>query len=276
MPTPDVSLFATTDPFEAKRASGDDQPAGEDAPTHVVQQPPSRRNAKKLSLTSLDARPTLRPATSAMSMRSIAPNTVPMSLPPSPHLPHRKLSIQPAPLITVHEPPQSGNDFQRDVVPSRRRSSVMSLPPPTTYAKPARTKYNTGRRAIEDDMESDAYAHGPLEILPGVWLGAEDNASDWPDLAQRKIGAVLNVAKEVMLPFENEDSVLHPWAQQKLADEASCGRQYPPNPQSGRPEITYLHLPWSHGQNDLVKVGFVQAMSFIDRCRDSEIGVLIQ
>ncbi|KAF8317343.1 phosphatases II, partial [Clavulina sp. PMI_390] len=157
-----------------------------------------------------------------------------------------------------------------------RRSSVMSLPPFSTQAKPARTKYTTGRRAIEDDAETDAYADGPVEILPGVWLGAEDNATDWSALAERSIGAVLNVAKEVILSFEEEPNSPQHWSDDaSIKDDISRGRHYAANDDTGRPDLLYLHLPWSHGQNDLVNVGFLQAMSFIDRCIASKIGVLI-
>lgn len=270
MPTPDNTMFANTDPFGGQRLTLDDRPAPiAEEPTTLIL--PTRKNPKKLSLTSLDVRPTLRPVTSNTSMKSVAPNTVPMSLPPSPQHTHRKLSVQPAPSITVHGPPHS----DRNPLPSRRRSSVMSLPPPTTYAKPIRTKYTTGRRAIEDDVESDAYASGPVEILSGVWLGNEDNATNWPALAERSIGAILNVAKEVVLPFTNDTNTPKVW-QDTVDDEVSRGRCYTANEQAGRPEITYLHLQWSHGQNDLVNIGFVQAMSFIDRCVASNIGVLIQ
>lgn len=141
--------------------------------------------------------------------------------------------------------------------------------------KAPRTKYTTGRRAIEDDNDGDPYANGPVEILPGVWLGAEDNASDWPTLEDRSIGAVLNVAKEVMLPFEDEANIAKAWDGEPTED-VSCGRLYPANDSTGRPDLLYLHLQWSHGQNDLVQKGFVHGMAFIDKCLAKNIGVLIQ
>ena len=269
---PDNSIFATTDPFGTQRQS---PPA--DRPSPIAEEPssfiiPSRKNHKKLSLTSPDARPKLRAVTSNMSMQSVAPNTVPMSLPPSPHHPHRKLSIQP-PQGTVIRPP---GHVDHEALPSRRRSSVMSLPPPTTYTVAPRNKYTTGHRAIEDEGDGDAYADGPVEILPGVWLGSEDNANNWPILAERSIGAVLNVAKEVVLPFEEEPHSSKVWQGDEGDDDVSRGKLYPANEQTGRPKIVYLHLPWSHGQHDLVNTGFGQAMAFIDRCRTSKLGVLIQ
>jgi hypothetical protein len=269
--TPDNSIFTTTDPFGNQQRS---PPA--DRPSPIAEEPPSLtvpflKNHKKLSLTSLDARPQLRTVTSNMSMQSVAPNTIAMSLPPSPHHPHRKLSIQPPQTETVRDPGQP----DREALPSRRRSSVMSLPPPTTYTAAPRNKYTAGRRAIEDEGDGDAYADGPVEILSGVWLGAEDNANNWSILAERSIGAVLNVAKEVVLSFEEEPNLPKIW-QDDGGDDLSRGKLYPANEQTGRPKLVYLHLPWSHGQSDLVNTGFIQAMAFIDRCRASKLGVLIQ
>jgi len=266
---PDNTIFTTTDPFGTQRQS-----PPPDRPSPIAEEPsslmvPSRKNHKKLSLTSLDAGPQLRTVPSNMSMQSVAPNTVPMSLPPSPHHPHRKLSMQAPRGSATHDPGQP----ERESLPTRRRSSVMSLPPSAIYPAAPRSKYTTGRRAIEDEGDGDAYANGPVEILPGVWLGAEDNANNWPVLAERSISAVLNVAKEVILSFEEEPNDPKLW---QGDSDMSRGRLYPANERTGRPELVYLHLPWSHGQNDLVNTGFVQAMAFIDRCRASNLGVLIQ
>jgi tyrosine-protein phosphatase len=82
--------------------------------------------------------------------------------------------------------------------------------------------------------------------LPHIWLGAEENARDTSGLKERGIGYVLNVAKEVVLADEEIDGVV------------------------------YLHLPWSHGQTDLVKRGFTDAMKFVDEALARNTGVLIQ
>lgn len=140
---------------------------------------------------------------------------------------------------------------------------------------PPRTKYQTGRREIEDEADSDPYADGPIEILPGVYLGAEDNATDSNHLRDRSIGAVLNVAKEVVLSFESEPSetVL---PERGSDDDAPSERLYPANDTTGRPDLHYLHLQWSHGQNDLVEKGFIHGLAFIDRCLAANRNVLIQ
>ena len=38
----------------------------------------------------------------------------------------------------------------------------------------------------------------------------------------------------------------------------------------------YLKLPWSHGQPELVKDGFVTAMAFVDAAQGRGDGVLVQ
>ena len=94
----------------------------------------------------------------------------------------------------------------------------------------------------DEDTPALPYAAGPVQILPHIWLGSEDNARDWPALRDRGIAAVLNVAKEV---------------------------SYPPPPH-------YLKLNWSHGQRDLVSDGFPTAMAFVDAALQRSHGVLIQ
>src|SRR5712671_1790552 len=57
-------------------------------------------------------------------------------------------------------------------------------------------------RRDEDGSPTVPYPDGPIEILPKIWLGAEDNVRDWRGLVTRRIGSVLNVAREVTSPFE--------------------------------------------------------------------------
>ncbi|UZJ56168.1 hypothetical protein CBS101457_005488 [Exobasidium rhododendri] len=48
------------------------------------------------------------------------------------------------------------------------------------------------------------YASGPVEVLPGLFLGDEFNARDDLCLARLGITTILNVAKETTLPFQSE------------------------------------------------------------------------
>lgn len=159
--------------------------------------------------------------------------------------------------------------------PAPRRPSIASLP----GASAATLLY-------KDESESNGappYLDGPIEILPGVWLGSEDNARDWPGLVTRRIKAILNVAKEVASPFEGGSAA--PEGQlrnfvstpdlQKPPSRAT-GTYWHAHAPSGRPAMQYLKLAWSHGQSDLVNVGFVQAMRFVDEALARHEGVLIQ
>ncbi|BGP21556.1 tyrosine-protein phosphatase [Rhodotorula toruloides] len=62
------------------------------------------------------------------------------------------------------------------------------------------------REGDGDALEEFPYAFGPREILPGVFLGSEQNAKDPAVLRDWKIGFVLNVAKEVDCPWTSESS----------------------------------------------------------------------
>ena len=134
----------------------------------------------------------------------------------------------------------------------RRRPSAVSLP-----------AISAALRRDEEPSPSAPYADGPALIVPGIWLGSEDNARDWPGLGRRGIRAILNVAKEVSLPFD-------------LLQPAHPPFLYPPHAPSERPPMHYLNLQWSHGQQNLVDDGFKQAMAFTDAALQRGDGVLIQ
>lgn len=55
-----------------------------------------------------------------------------------------------------------------------------------------------------EDSEEFPYAFGPREILPGIFLGSEQNAQDPKVLRDWRIGHVLNVAKEVSCPWTDD------------------------------------------------------------------------
>ncbi|KAI0274689.1 hypothetical protein BC834DRAFT_815702 [Gloeopeniophorella convolvens] len=133
-------------------------------------------------------------------------------------------------------------------------------------------------RKEEDGSPSAPYPDGPVEIIPKVWLGAEDNVRDWRGLVVRRIGAVLNVAKEVVSPFDSLTSAEPPRAPltQPLPEDVQLNQgAYYPADATGRPGMHYLKLQWSHGQSDLVQRGFLEAMTFVDRSLARGEGVLI-
>lgn len=157
-----------------------------------------------------------------------------------------------------------------------RRQSVASLF--TTSINPIL------HRKDEDGSPTVPYVDGPIQIIPGIWLGSEDNARDWKGLIERGIKTILNVAKEVTSPFDSAAAQpLRPFASTPNLGKKSpeSHRQanstfYPAHLASGRPGMHYLKLEWSHGEIDLVRKGFPAAMAFVDAALEREEGVLIQ
>jgi tyrosine-protein phosphatase MSG5 len=158
-------------------------------------------------------------------------------------------------------------------IDSRRRPSVISLPVTSTATSLFRQD--------EGGSPSIPYADGPVEILPKIWLGSEDNARDWRGLVHRGIKSVLNVAKEVSCPFDSfaATKALRPTVStSNLAEPLQDGKTvyYPAHVPSGRPGMHYLKLPWSHGQPDLVNIGLPAAFEYVDEALARGDGVLIQ
>lgn len=172
-------------------------------------------------------------------------------------------------LLSPLSPPPSVLDSQPFFpTPRPRRPSVLSLP-----SNPAL------HRRDEDGSPTIPYLDGPIQILPGVWLGSEDNARDWPGLIQRRIKAILNVAKEVTSPFDLAPQPLRQSASTPNLASSTRDPQstyYPPHLPSGRPGMHYLKLQWSHGEKHLVDDGFPTAMTFVDAALARNEGVLIQ
>ncbi|KAL5519037.1 hypothetical protein ACEPAH_720 [Sanghuangporus vaninii] len=142
----------------------------------------------------------------------------------------------------------------------RRRASVASIPNVSLSSRL--------HRKDEDEIPLSPYADGPVEILPGVWLGNEDNSTDWKGLADRGIRAILNVAKEVISPFDSAA------LSRSVSASSDAGETFYPA-HGTRPAMHYMKLSWSHGQPDLVKDGFITAMTFIDSALHRGDGVLI-
>lgn len=157
-------------------------------------------------------------------------------------------------------------------LPQPRRPSIASLPGASASA--------ILRRTDEGDAPAASYLDGPIEIMPGVWLGSEDNARDWQCLVKRGIKSILNVAKEVASPFETSHVQQPIRTFVSTPNLPSRPRQIntyqPAHLPSGRPPMHYLKLAWSHGQTDLVRTGFAEGMKFVDSALARHEGVLIQ
>lgn len=179
--------------------------------------------------------------------------------------------------LTLHTNPSSNSlavatQDQPPVPPSpalepRRRPSVVSLPAAFF-------------RQREEESPSVPYADGPIEILPGIWLGSEDSARDWRGLIKRGIKSILNVAKEVACPIDasTSRSLRASVSTSDLSVEPQDSKPiyFPAHIPSGRPGLDYLKLPWSHGQPDLVNVGLPAAFDFVDKSVARGDGILIQ
>ncbi|PPQ76716.1 hypothetical protein CVT26_004377 [Gymnopilus dilepis] len=184
-----------------------------------------------------------------------------LSLPPSAH--SSQASFDPAPSPVRAERP--------------RRPSIISLP----TANPTTSLLH--RKEEDGGSPSVPYADGPIQIIPGIWIGSEDNARDWKGLLERGIKSILNVAKEVASPFDAfpATQALRPvtstpnFRDRRHADSVVDPTYYPPHLPSGRPAMHYLKLQWSHGQQDLVEDGFKAGMAFVDASLKRGEGCLI-
>lgn len=177
------------------------------------------------------------------------------------------------PSIEPHNPP--GNLFDPSAAASKRRPSIISLPNTGTHL--LRRKGEDG-----DGSPTVAYADGPIQILPSIWLGSEDNVRDWRGLRERGIKSILNVAKEVQTEFDQAAQPLRPFMSTPDLTETISGPTgqdptfHPAHLPSGRPAMHYLKLHWSHGQADLVSRGFPDAFAYVDQALERGDGVLIQ
>jgi tyrosine-protein phosphatase len=90
----------------------------------------------------------------------------------------------------------------------------------------------------------EPYENGPIEILPNLFLGAEESMWRWDVWARSRRVRVLNVAQEIDDPFDQSS--------RGKGKEKVRVAQYPA--EQGRPEVQYAHLRWSHGEAGLAEV----------------------
>ncbi|QRW05010.1 Dual specificity phosphatase, catalytic domain [Ceratobasidium sp. AG-Ba] len=226
------------------------------------------------------------------------------------------LSLPATPSRAAFQPPvrQSFRTRSSSIVSTTSVASLQVLPH-TTHVPMTASTSSFATRAKEDDNGAP-YTDGPIEILPGIWLGQEENARNWSQLEARGIRWVLNVAKEVAPPYLDGQNDMAPrpvadprnppksavderlrirpsastpnlaqpqtafLSRRKPGPEEAPGQPVQPQavpfvPPTGGSALLYIHLPWSHGQSDLVKSGFPTAMSFVDHARRKGQGVLI-
>ena len=161
------------------------------------------------------------------------------------------------------------------------QSSLTSLQSPLDPVTAIPTNPTTSlllRKDEDGGSPSVPYIDGPVQIIPGIWIGSEDNACDWKGLVERGIRSVLNVAKEVTSPFDSlpTQPFRHAISTPNLRNNKSSEPTYCPPLPTGRPAMYYLQLQWSHGQQNLVNDGFQAGIAFADAARNRGEGCLIQ
>ena len=114
----------------------------------------------------------------------------------------------------------------------RSPSSTPSTTPPTLSYEP---------------RQAEPYGDGSIEILPGVFLGAEDSVRNRKWTSGRTRVRVLNVAQDIDDPFDR--GVCQAKGKEKETVELAS---YPPS--DGMPAVEYCHLRWSHGESGLAEL----------------------
>lgn len=100
-------------------------------------------------------------------------------------------------------------------------------------------------------LAHEPYSDGPIEIIPGVWLGAEDSVFYWSCWARgKKSVGIVNVAQEIENPFDANAS-MDSWDWPSSAKGKPKVALSSHSPEEGQPRVEYAHLRWSHGEGGL-------------------------
>ena len=145
-----------------------------------------------------------------------------------------------------------------------------------------------------ETFNSMPYKRGPVEILPGLYLGSERNAKDKNCLSQLNITAILNVGEECKNFYTTEMSETPSSSKSTLSpvynplniisgsdvsidfgshfSQATVGIPHSADTSTGSQSsfpfaVKYKHLPWSHNQQD-IQTHFDDAFAFIDETRN--------
>jgi hypothetical protein len=158
-------------------------------------------------------------------------------------------------------------------------SSSSSSPPGSTYTSPSTPPLL--------EHQEEPYANGPIELVPGVFLGAEDSVFHWKTYAGSSSRVrILNVAQEIDDPFTTIKGKGK--AKLDVVDYEAV---------PGRPKVEYAHLSWGHGEGGLAdlpdgatleeiistcpptgreKWGFWDAIQWMEEARRDGTPILIQ
>ncbi|WVQ97473.1 hypothetical protein IAU59_004587 [Kwoniella sp. CBS 9459] len=127
-------------------------------------------------------------------------------------------------------------------------STSPPLPTPFTFSMPLSFP----------PRQAEPYSDGPVEILPGIFLGAEESVFRFDVYAAGKSRVrIVNVAQEVDDPFDPASTSMPGWSMggaggKGKGKEKMKLAQYPSV--RGGPEVEYCHVRWSHGELGLAEI----------------------
>lgn len=200
-----------------------------------------RPNPKRLSL-SLPRSPAAAPSPPQ-------PVALPLPRPPGPRRPSLLTLITQPPAPYAPRPASlSPSSSSPTASTSTTPSTSPPLPPTFAFAMPTAYPFR----------QTEPYHDGPIEVLPGVWLGAEESVGRWDIWAGNTVGntvRVVNVAQEVEDPFDAAGpGRVSGWPRPSALPAETAKRRmklrtYPAVVGDGtRPHVEYCHARWSHGE----------------------------
>ena len=184
-------------------------------------------------------------------------------------------------------PNTHGLTFGQSYQSTASSSSPDSSPHTSASGSPSTTPASSpplpaGFASILYSRPAEPYEDGPIEIIPNVFLGAEDSARDLTWARRYHTLRIVNVAQEVESPYA-----------------APCGskKTLTTTPTTSGPTVEYCHLRWSHGESGLATIpdgatleelltgsadtdaeswGFWNAVKWLEEARRNGTPVLIQ
>ncbi|KAG0224847.1 hypothetical protein BGW42_004830, partial [Actinomortierella wolfii] len=168
----------------------------------------------------------------------------------------------PKPLSSASFPPPSSSLGVPPATPCARKFTLDQPPPTPSFAKSSQKRSISAyysNYSLEAGIASP-YTWEPVKVLPGLYLGAEHNATDYVTLSRLGITSILNVAMEIKDPVA-EKATGRPEASDTIQD-------------SRLSKLRRKTLPWTHGQRNLLQE-FPSAFAFIDEARSAGTNVLV-
>lgn len=161
--------------------------------------------------------------------------------------------------------PFKDTSAQRSAFPEPPSASSSRTRPPEAFRDPSE-HILSGKGSTLQHARS-VYSHGPVQILPGLYLGDEHNARDHHTLSALGITTILNVAKETTLDFSADATRAPPAQWSRLPERRGTvangelpsarshhaspqSSQVPPTPGAYFTPPTTASLPGARDNND--------------------------